>query len=101
MGEGKASQVNAAVYVNVAKFSKAMTLVLSLDVNLTETTPIGTRLGRVTESLKRDVVYSIKEIIPNVLYANDGFQYTDTPTQLTNHPTEPFQIDQYGNLTLN
>ena len=53
------------------------------------------------ESLNRDVIYSIKEIIPGVLYANDGFQYTSYPTRLTNHPIEPFQIDQYGNLTLN
>ena len=54
-----------------------------------------------TESLNRDVIYSIKEIVPNVLYANDGFQYSDTPTGLTNHATEPFQIDNDGNLTLN
>ena len=34
---------------------------------------MGTRLGSVLKGGKEDVVYSIKEIVPNVLYANDGF----------------------------
>ena len=101
--DGKASQVNATVYVNVAKYSDPMELELSLTVQLTESTPMGTRLGSVSVKggKARKVAYSIKEIVPNVLYANDGFQYTDSPTRLTNHATEPFQIDSDGNLTLN
>ena len=50
--DGKASQVTP-VYVNVAKYSDPMELELSLTVQLTESTPMGTRLGGVSVGVKK------------------------------------------------
>ena len=93
------------IYINVPEYSIPLELSATMfHSSLTETAAKGTVIGQLhVEKNKSATTFVIKSVVPNPLYANDGGQYTDSPTSLT-EASQFVTINNtngYGQLLLN
>jgi hypothetical protein len=78
------SSGDVPIYLNIPKYSLPFDITSSMYHDIfTETTALGTTIGHLYIQNNKSLSYTIKSVSPSPLYANDGTQFTGSPTTLT------------------